>query len=153
MNREGKVVKELVKNIEIFMQKNAKGIIRLSGTSHKLEIFAVDPVPIISLAKLLDKEVKGIVAKPDQTVDRLTFSLILGKLIPKDTIKEVYINKMDPSTKLIFAEVEANGRKISVIPTVGIFLAKAINIPLYMDTEICETLEHLKKQYDRSFAT
>jgi len=145
-------MKELVKNIEIFMQKNAKGIIRLSGTSHKMEIFAVDPVPIISLAKLLDKEAEGIVAKPDQTVDRLTLSLFLGKLIPKDTIKEVYINKIDLSTKLIFAEVEVNGRKISVIPTVGIFLAKAINIPLYMDTEICEALERLKKQYDHSFA-
>jgi hypothetical protein len=145
-------MKELVKNIEVFMQKNAKGIIRLSGTLHKLEIFAVDPVPIISLAKLLDKEANGIVEKPDQTVDRLTLPLILGKLIPKDTIKEVYINKMDPSTKLIFAEVTANEKKILVVPTAGIFLAKAINVPLYMDTEICETLERLKKQYDRSVA-
>jgi hypothetical protein len=152
MNREGKVVKELVKNIEVFMQKNAKGIIRLSGTLHKLEIFAVDPVPIISLAKLLDKEANDIVEKPDQTVDRLTLPLILGKLIPKDTIKEVYINKMDPLTKLIFAEVTANEKKILVVPTAGIFLAKAINIPLYMDTEICETLERLKKQYDSSVA-
>jgi hypothetical protein len=146
-------MKELVKNVQIFMKKNAKGIIRLSGDLHKMDILAIDPVPMISLAKLLEQEANGATAKPDQTFDRLTLSLSLGKLIPKDTIKEVYINKIDPSTRVISAEVETNDKKIPVIPTAGIFLAKAINIPLYMDTEICELLESLKRQHDHVFAS
>jgi len=123
-------MKVLVKNIKVGFSQQCGGIIILESEKHCLRLFAVPPDAFFGLATVINKE-----EKPDCD-KRMRLSEMLQLIIPKNTVSEVFING---TIKTAFtADITVNGETKQIIPSVAVFLAKVLNVPIYFESDLAE---------------
>lgn len=128
-------MKEKVENIQIAIV-DKRGIIRLSTKERYLDVQSLDHAALINLARFLRIRKKETPSTGDQ--ERMGLVPALVQLIPKDKVKELYINGFDEETGGILAELDVDGVKQKVSPIAGLFIAKIFDAPIYLESEVCE---------------
>ena len=137
-------MKVLVKNVELYATPIG-GVIELVGEKHRLRLMGASPDAFFGLTLAMGIEqchCHGENAEDKcadcsgETDDRMNLTQAIQSLANGTKVEYVYINGVDQ--KNYVAEIRINGETKKIVPSVGVFIAKALNAPIYFNSELAQ---------------